>query len=114
MPKNRVTMKDVAKAVGVHVSTVSRALDAKASGRISPEVAAKVRAAARKLRFRPNAAGYSLRTNRSPLVGIVVPDITDPIFPPIIRGFEDGLREHGYPPLLANTDNEAGKEAEIV
>jgi LacI family transcriptional regulator len=114
MPKNRVTMKDVAKAVGVHVSTVSRALDAKASGRISPEVAAKVRAAARKLRFRPNAAGYSLRTNRSRLVGIVVPDITDPIFPPIIRGFEDGLREHGYAALLANTDNEAGKEAEIV
>jgi LacI family transcriptional regulator len=114
MRKKRVTMKDVAKAVGVHVSTVSRALDPKASGRISPDVAAKIRAASRKLRFQPSAAGYLLRTSRSRLVGIVVPDITDPVFPPIIRGLEDGLAAHGYAAILANTDNDARKEAEIV
>jgi LacI family transcriptional regulator len=107
-------MSDIAKIVGVHVSTVSRALDPKTSHLISPEIVAKIGEVSAKLGFRPNAAGSSLRTNRSRTIGVVVPDITDPVFPPIMRGLEDGLSQRGYAVLLANTDGDEGREAEIV
>jgi LacI family transcriptional regulator, galactose operon repressor len=112
--KKRITMKDVAKATGVNVSTVSRALDPKSSHPISREVIKRIQRAAKRLGFRLNAAGQSLKTNRSKLVGVVVPDITDPVFPPIIRGLEDGLARHGYAAILANTDGNAVRESEIV
>lgn len=112
--RKRVTMSDVAELVGVHVSTVSRALDPAASHRISPDVAAKIKRVAKKLGFHPNAAGHSLRTNRSRLIGIVVPDITDPVFPLIIRGLEDALNQRGYASILANTDGDEAKEAAAV
>lgn len=112
--KNPVTMKHVAKVVGVHVSTVSRALNPASDHPISPEIIDRVQRASRKLGFRVNAAGYSLKTNRTRLVGVVVPDITDPVFPPIIRGLEDGLGRHGYAAILANTDGNARKEIEIA
>ena len=107
-------MSDIAKIVGVHVSTVSRALDPKTCHLISPEIVAKVGETAAKLGFRPNAAGASLRTNRSRTIGIVVPDITDPVFPPMIRGVEDALSQRGYAVVLANTDGDEAREAEIV
>ncbi|MDC7785017.1 LacI family transcriptional regulator [Rhodoplanes tepidamans] len=112
--RSRPTMSDIAGIVGVHVSTVSRALDPKTCHLISPEIVAKVGEVAAKLGFRPNAAGASLRTNRSRTIGIVVPDITDPVFPPMIRGVEDVLSERGYAVVLANTDGDEAREAEVV
>ncbi|MFD2181845.1 LacI family DNA-binding transcriptional regulator [Rhodoplanes azumiensis] len=112
--RSRPTMSDIARIVGVHVSTVSRALDPKTCHLISPDVVAKIGEVAQKLGFRPNAAGASLRTNRSRTIGIVVPDITDPVFPPMIRGVEDVLSERGYAVVLANTDGDEGRESEIV
>ena len=79
------------EAVGVHVSTVSRALDPKTRHLITPEVAEAILKASRRLDYRQNAAAYSLKTNRTRTVGVVLPDITNPIFPPIIRGVEDAL-----------------------
>lgn len=110
----RVTMYDVAELVGVHVSTVSRALDPKSTHRISPDVVARVQEASRKLGFVPNISGSALRTSRSQTIGIVIPDITDPIFPPIIRGIEDVSSQWGYAAILANTDGDASREAKVV
>jgi len=110
----RITIKDVAKAAGVHASTVSRALDPNSKHPISKDVIARVRKIAKRLGFKANAAGYSLKTRRSRLVGVIIPDITDPVFPPIIRGLEAGLERHGYAALLANTDGERKREAELV
>jgi LacI family transcriptional regulator len=112
--RKRVTMQDVARIVGVHVSTVSRALDPKMRPRISPDVTAEIERVCRKLGFRPNAAGHSLRTNRSRMIGLIVPDIADPVFPPIIRGFEDILTQRGYATILANTDSDSSREAKLV
>ncbi len=112
--QRRATLKDVAEAAGVHLSTVSRALNPNTAHLITPAVVEKVRAVSRRLDYRPNAAATSLRTNRTRTVGVVVPDITNPVFPPIIRGIEDGLAVRGYLAILANTDGGLDREEEVA
>jgi LacI family transcriptional regulator len=113
MTRKRVTLKDVAQAVGVHVSTVSRALDPRTRHLITPEVADEILKESKRLAYRQNAAAYSLKTNRSRTVGVILPDITNQIFPPIIRGVEDALAEHNYVAILANTDGNPKREENI-
>jgi LacI family transcriptional regulator len=110
----RVTLKDVAREVGVHVSTVSRALDANSTHAVSAGLAEAVERASRKLGYRRNAVGYGLRTNKTRSVGITVPDITDPIFPPILRGIEDVLTASGYVAIIVNTDNDLKRESDAI
>ncbi|MGH6922793.1 MAG: LacI family DNA-binding transcriptional regulator [Propylenella sp.] len=112
--RKRATLKDVAQAVGVHVSTVSRALDPKTRHLITAEVADEIIRASERLAYRQNAAAYSLKTNRTRTIGVVLPDITNPIFPPIIRGVEDALAAHGYVAILANTDGDIRREESIT
>lgn len=114
MDKRRATLKDVADAVGVHVSTASRALHAKTRHLITDELAERIDAAARSLDYRPNSIAYSLRTRRSMTIGVLVPDITNPIFPPIVRGLEDVLVPRGYATLVVNTDSDREKAAAYV
>jgi LacI family transcriptional regulator len=112
--KPRATLKDVARAAGVHLSTVSRALNPRTQHLLTPKVVEQIKAISRELDYRPNAAAHSLRTNRTRTIGVVVPDITNPVFPPIIRGIEDALAKRGYLAILANTDGHMDQEAEIV
>ncbi|MFX6019122.1 LacI family DNA-binding transcriptional regulator, partial [Acinetobacter baumannii] len=79
-------LKDVAEHAGVHISTASRALDPLKERRISPDVAAKVKASAQALGYQGNVIAASLRRRRSHTVGVVVPDLTNPMFPPMFRG----------------------------
>ena len=109
-----VRLQDVAAGLGIHVSTVSRALDPRTQHRVSERIRDQVRAEAERLGYRPNVAAYTLRTSRTRTIGVVIPDITDPVFPPIIRGIEEGLERHGYLAVLANTDGDAGREARLV
>ena len=110
----RVTLKDVAEAVGVHVSTVSRALDPKTRHLITPEMAEEILRVADKLDYRQNTAAYTLKTRRTRTIGLIVPDIANPVFPPIIRGAEDRLGQSGYVAILANTDGNRKREASIT
>lgn len=103
-------MSDVAHLAGVHMATASRALNPATSGRVNAATAQRVRAAAEQLGFTPNSAARSLRTNRSFTVGVLLPDLTNPLFPPMARGIEEVLNRRGYTALLANTDNDPGKE----
>jgi LacI family transcriptional regulator len=112
--KRRATLKDVAEAAGVHLSTVSRALNPRTEHLLTPEVVEQIRTISRNLDYRPNAAAHSLRTKRTRTVGIIVPDITNPVFPPIIRGIEDGLAKRGYVAILANADGRLDRESEIA
>jgi LacI family transcriptional regulator len=66
--------------------------------------------AAERLGYRPNSVARSLRTRRSHTIGVLIPDLNNPLFPPIIRGIEDRLGEHGYVALIGNTDADPGKE----
>lgn len=110
----RPTLKDVAKAAGVHVSTVSRALDPKASHLITQQVRARVKAISSELNYRPNSVAYSLRTTRTRTIGVVIPDITNPIFPPIFRGIEDSLAAKGYAAIMVNTDGDPQREPTLI
>ena len=110
----RPTLKHVARVVGVNVSTVSRALNPDSRHRVSDELSRKIRKASQRLNYLPNAAASSLRTARTRTVGVIVPDITDPAYPPIIRGIEDGLAAHGYVAILANTDGDARRQRRII
>lgn len=111
---DRPTLKDIARDVGVHVSTISRALNPNSTHAVSPELMDKIKRASTRRNYKPNTAAYMLRTNRSRTIGVVVPDITDPVFPPIIRGIEDALARHGYVAILANTDGDPRRQAQAV
>lgn len=114
MTVQRATLKDVAKAVGVHVSTVSRALDPKTRHLLTADVVKRVAKAAEDLDYRPNSIAYSLRTNRSKTVGVLVPDITNQIFPPIVRGIEDALAREENVAIIVNTDSDPAKDARMI
>jgi LacI family transcriptional regulator len=102
------TINDIALHLGVHKSTVSRAMDPARRHLIGAEQLQRVEAAARELGWRPNRAAAALSTGRSRTVGVLLPDITNPVFPPILRGIEDALDAEGYFALLANTSRREG------
>ena len=80
--QSRIGLKDLAREVGVHVSTVSRALNPESGHPVAPDLIEEIRKASKRLGYRQNIAAYSLKTNRSRTIGVVVPDITDSVFPP--------------------------------
>jgi LacI family transcriptional regulator len=104
------TLRDVALAAGVHPATASRALNPGTRLLVSEETAHRVSEAAERLGYRPNPVARSLRTRRSHTIGVLIPDLNNPLFPPIVRGLEDRLGEHGYVALIGNTDADLAKE----
>jgi LacI family transcriptional regulator len=110
----RPTIRDVAARAGVHPGTASRALNPALPGRIAATTADRVRAAAEELGYTPDPTARSLRTRRSGVVGVVVPDLTNPVLPPIVRGIEETLWGAGLACLVADTDNDVEREAVAV
>jgi LacI family transcriptional regulator len=110
----RPTIQDVANLAGVHPATVSRALDPRLEGRIAAPTAERVRSAAVRLGYVPDPAARSLRSRRSAAIGVIVPDLANPVFPSIVAGVEDTLAEAGYVTLIANTGNDPVRERERV
>jgi LacI family transcriptional regulator len=104
------TLRDVALAAGVHPATASRALNPGTRLLVGEETARRVAEAAGRLGYRANPVARSLRTRRSNTVGVLIPDLNNPLFPPIIRGIEDRLAERGYVALIGNTDADPGRE----
>jgi LacI family transcriptional regulator len=110
MPDRPATLRDVAAAARVHPATASRALNPETRLLVSEDTARRVTAAAAKLGYRPNPVARSLRTRRSHTVGVLIPDLNNPLFPPIVRGLEDKLAAAGYVALIGNTDADASRE----
>jgi LacI family transcriptional regulator len=113
MPTGRpvVTVRDVARKAGVHPGTVSRVLNPERRHLISEETAKRVERAAKELGYEANQIARGLRTRQSFTVGVLIPDLTNPLFPPVVRGIEDYLDPFGYTALLTNTDSDAEREA---
>jgi LacI family transcriptional regulator len=107
------TIKDVADRAGVHAATASRALNTATRGMVNTRTVTRVLEAAKALGYAPNSAARSLRTRTSSVAGVIIPDLRNPVFPPIVRGIEDGLREAGYMALLGNTDGDIDREREL-
>jgi LacI family transcriptional regulator len=112
--KPRPTLRDVAKAADVHPATVSRALNPETRSLVNARTAERVLRVAQSLGYRPNPHARTLKTARSATVGLVIPDLTNPLFPPIVRGVEDVLSPAGYNAWVVNTDNDEAREAAAV
>src|SRR5688572_22244991 len=100
------TLKDVASAAGVHPATASRALNPQTRGLVNADTVKRVRRAAESLGYRPNPIARGLRTARTTTLGVVIPDLTNPIFPPLVRGIESAIEPAGYTALTINTDGD--------
>jgi LacI family transcriptional regulator len=110
----RSTLRDVARRLGIHPATASRALNDRTRHLVSAETATRVSEAARELGYTPNSIARSLKTSRSLTVGVILPDLTNPLFPPMVRGIEDALLPAGFTALLANTDNDQERARAVV
>ena len=103
-----VTLADIARELGVSKMTVSRAINNHPL--INAETRARVLEVARRLNYQPNQHARALATNRSHLIGVVVPDLMHSYFAEIYRGVEAVARPLGYRNLICNTDEDAAKE----
>lgn len=106
--QENVTIYDVAKLAGVNPSTVSRALNR--PGRVNALTERRIRAAAETLNYHVNPMARALPTGRTSIVGIVVSDITNPVFFDVIRGAEAAAARSGY--TLVLTESEESDERE--
>jgi LacI family transcriptional regulator len=106
-----VRLVDVAREAGVHPATASRALNPGVRSEVSSGTAQRVRRAAERLGYVPNNFARGLRTSRSFVVALVVPDITNGLFPPIVRGAEQALSVAGFTLVLTDTNNLSAVEA---
>jgi LacI family transcriptional regulator len=110
MTDRTVTLRDVAARAGVHPATASRALNPETRLLVKEDTARRVLDAAESLGYHPNPVARSLRTRRSHTVGVLIPDLTNPLFPPIVRALEDRLAAAGYVALIGNTDGDDERE----
>ena len=104
------TLRDVAEVAGVHAATASRALNPSTRRLVNVDTARRVLRAAESLGYQPNPIARSLKTAKSATIGLVIPDLTNPLFPPIVRGIEDVLGPAGYNAWIVNTDNDPDRE----
>jgi LacI family transcriptional regulator, galactose operon repressor len=109
---SRVTIADVAARAGVSKTTVSHVLSGKRP--VGAATRTRVERAIDDLQYRPNAIARSLRTSRSHMVALVIPDITNPFFPVLARGFEDALAADGYRSFVCNTDSMRDQEIAFI
>jgi len=107
-----VTIRDVARASGVHVSTVSRAFSA--PHLVNAETRTRVLAVAEGLGYRPNRAARALTTGRTHNIGLIVADIANPFFPPLIKAAQAQARVHDYHVYVADTDEDPRTEEELI
>ncbi len=114
MALKTATLREVAEMAGVHPSTASRALNPESRALVNEKTVTKVLEAAGRLGYRPNSLARGLKTNRTYTIGMLLPDLTNPLFPPIVRGVEDALGQADYTLILGNTDNDPDKEGAIL
>ncbi|WP_345323935.1 LacI family DNA-binding transcriptional regulator [Novipirellula rosea] len=110
-----VTLQDVADAAGVSVSVASRSLNGRAREyRISVETEKAVKKTAAKLGFRPSQVARSLRLKRSGLVGVVVPDLSNPFFASIAREVTLAAEHDGYSVIVADSRETTANEEKLI
>ena len=110
MPKttkngNKVTITDIAKRLQIHPSTVSRALNPQKRHLITQGLAKKISKLATELGYHQNPIAYALKKGRSAMIGILIPDLLNPVFPSIILGAQESLEKVGITALVTSSDN---------
>lgn len=108
MKHSQITIKDIANALGISASTVSRAL--KDHPDISTDTKKKVQELAAKLRYRPNAIALSLRNRKSNVIGVIIPQIIHHFFSSVISGIEDVASKAGYQVIICQSNESFQRE----
>lgn len=106
------TMSEIAAALGVSSATVSNALSGK--GRVSAELSARIRQATEDLGYVPSQAARALRTGRTGVIGLVLPDISNPLFPQIAQAIERAAAAAGYGVLIADSRGEISQQTAAI
>src|SRR5690606_35592013 len=105
---DRITLAEVAAEAGVSLMTVSRVVNDRPG--VGVETRQRVRQAIDSLGYRPNIVARGLKASSSRSIGLLVPDVTNPYFPEIVRGAEDVAIRHGYTLLLTNGIEDQARE----
>src|SRR5690349_3543978 len=106
------TIKEVADRAGVAVGTVSHVITG--SVPVSEPLRRKVQAAIRELDYHPNHVARSLKTSKTRTLGIIVPDMTIPYFPRVIRGAESAALSRGYSLIAVNSDDDGDRQRDLL
>jgi LacI family transcriptional regulator len=106
------TIKDIAEETGVSYATVSRALNNKYG--VKPGTRKKILAVALARGYTPNGIARGLVRKQTHSIGLIIPDISNPFFPQVASGVEDGAKEKGYSIFLCNTNYESDQEARYL
>src|ERR1700736_3640766 len=113
MPRrSKLTMDDVARAARVSKQTISAVINNKSG--ISEKTRVRIRKIIARLDYHPNMLASSLRGQSSFTVGVVIPSITNPFYPELVRGIEDEAQRHGYSLFLCNSDENPEKEVSYL
>lgn len=103
-----ITVRQIAEMAAVSIGTVSHVLNG--SARVTEPRRRRVLEAIRRLGYQPSELARGLRRNSTAMLGMIIPDITNPFFPGIVRGAEDIANQSGYRLVLCNSDNDEAKE----
>lgn len=109
---SRATIYSVAAASGVSPSTVSRAFTRPEM--VRAEVRARILEVANEMDYQPHLAARRLVTGRNNMVGVLMPDITNPFFPPLLRAIQSASAGHGSNVLLVDSGETASNEARLI
>jgi DNA-binding LacI/PurR family transcriptional regulator len=101
-------MQEIAKRAGVSLGTVSHVLNNTA--KVSESKRTRVLEAVQAADYQPSQLARGLRRDTTNMIGMIIPDITNPFFPSVVRGAEDVAFSNGYRLILCNTDNDHSKE----
>ena len=112
MKRSAVTLKDIARELGISSSTASRALNDHYE--ISEETKAAVREVAERLNYQPNSLALSLRSQRSNTIGIIVPELVHFFFSTVISGIEDVAHSNGFNVIIAQSNESLERELENI
>ncbi|TYC64384.1 LacI family transcriptional regulator [Rhodobacterales bacterium] len=110
--RQRPKLTQIATLLGVSAATVSNALAGK--GRVSEEMAERIRAKAAELGYMPSQAGRALRTGRSQVLGLVLPNIANPLFPQIAQAIEHAASDAGYGVLIADSRGDVATQTRAI
>ncbi len=112
MKNKQATIKDIAKAIGVSPSTVSRALNDHPA--ISKATKEKIKAKARELRYEPNIVALSLKNRSTKTIGVVIPELIHFFFSSVISGIEEVAYDNGYTVMVCQSNESYEKEVKDV
>jgi LacI family transcriptional regulator len=109
-----VTLEDVARAAGVHYSTVSRALDPAKAWRVGASTRRQVETIAREMGYRRHMGASGLKRGRTHTVGVIVADLGNPFISPVLRGLANRLEEAGLMPLITETQDDPARLERVL